>query len=89
MLTGVGTPPNCAATSLVASCAATCSESAPVPGIFCPSGTYTIQLCTSALDCAGNATDTRCCSCGAVAAGQNPVHVCMGDPAAGACGHCL
>jgi hypothetical protein len=84
VLSGAGTVPSCAATSLTSSCEATasCVDKAPSSPLSCVAGTYPVRLCRANSDCTGaHNGDTNCCSCGKIGGKANPVYLCEPDAA--------
>ena len=81
-LTGGGFSGACTATALSSACQDTCNDTAPAT---CTAGTYTVQLCTSAADCAGNQRNqTQCCQFGV-----SPLYWCATGLEAIAANNCL
>jgi hypothetical protein len=69
-----GSIPNCNPTELTSACGTTCNDNPPSALSGCV-GSYTIQLCTAAADCAGNPNgDTYCCNFGTP---PSPVNWCV------------
>jgi hypothetical protein len=66
-----GTVPNCSASSLVTSCATTCTDNPPGTFSGCM-GNYTIRLCNATADCTNDTGRPVCCRFGA-----SPVYWCV------------
>lgn len=82
LVLGGGIIPNCSASSLTASCAASCTDTPPGALSNC-TGSYSVRLCNAAADCASDTGRPSCCSFG-----SSPVAWCV-DTTTALGGTCL